>query len=113
MFNSQLNETQRLHSDWWYVAVVVFIAAVSVYDAALVIRCANVIALTEQNPVGQFLIRINGDDPSLFVLLKLAGTTLTVFVLLKMFQEVRRLAVPVAAGVASVQMSLLLYLSFA
>ncbi|NQV28846.1 MAG: hypothetical protein HQ518_31210 [Rhodopirellula sp.] len=113
MITSRLMKTGYCQSDWRYNAVVGFIAAVSVYDAALVLLCAEVIAFTEQNPVGRYLIRINGDDPTLFILLKLIGTALTVLVLLKLFQEFRHLAVPVAAGVASVQMSLLLYLSFA
>ncbi|MBL6706699.1 MAG: hypothetical protein ISQ06_11340 [Planctomycetaceae bacterium] len=113
MISLHLKATEFRRSDWWYNATVGFIAAVSIYDAALVILYANVIALTEQNPVGQYLIRINGDDPSLFVTLKLIGTALTVTVLLLLFQNLRHLAVPVVTGVASAQMSLLLYLSFA
>jgi hypothetical protein len=113
MITSRLKETAIRDSAWWYNAIISFIAAVSIYDAALVILCADVIALTEQNPVGQYLIRINGDDPSLFVLLKLVGTSVAVLVLLKLFQDFRHLAVPVATGVASAQMWLLLYLSFA
>lgn len=100
-------------SGWWYNAIVGFIALVSIYDAALVVRYADVIAFTEQNPVGQYLIMMNGDDPSLFLLLKLAGTATTVVVLLKLFQGFRSLAIPVVTGVATAQLSLLLYLSFA
>jgi hypothetical protein len=113
MISLHLKATEFRRSGWWYNATVGFIAAVSIYDAALVILYANVIAFTEQNPVGQYLIRINGDDPSLFVILKLIGTALTVAVLLLLFQNLRHLAVPVVTGVASAQMSLLLYLSFA
>lgn len=113
MLLAHLEKTKFRRSDWWYNAIVGFIAAVSIYDAALVVILADVIAFTEQNPVGRYLIKINGDDPSLFVLLKLIGTALTVVVLLELFQTVRRLAIPVATGVASVQMSLMLYLSFA
>lgn len=113
MLSLHLEETELRRSDWWYHGVVGFIAAVSIYDAALVVLVADVIAFTEQNPLGRYLIRINGDDPTLFVLLKLLGTALTVVVLLELFQRFRRLAVPVAAGVASAQMWLLLYLSFA
>lgn len=113
MLISAMEDSQSCRPDWWYNLVIGFIAAVSVYDAALVLWCANVISFTEQNPVGQFLIQINGGDPTLFVLLKLVGTTLTVLALRRLFQQFRHLAVPVVAGVASVQMSLLLYLSFA
>lgn len=108
-----LTKSESRSSDLQYYGIVGFIAAVSIYDAALVLIYADVIAATEQNPVGSYLIAINGDDPSLFVVLKLIGTGLTVVVLLEMFQKLRHLAVPVAAGVASAQMSLLLYLSFA
>lgn len=108
-----LTTSESHSSDWRYNAIVGFIAAVSIYDAALVVLYADVIAATEQNPIGSYLIAINGDDPSLFVLLKLMGTALTVVVLLELFQKLRHLAVPVVAGVASAQMSLLLYLSFA
>jgi len=113
MLNIHPQKIGLFRSDWWYNATVGFIAFVSIYDAALVVLCSNVIAATEQNPVGRYLIAINGDDPSLFVLLKLIGTALTVVVLLELFQKLRHLAVPVATGVASAQMSLLLYLSFA
>lgn len=110
MMSLQPQDAEFRRSNWCYNAVVGFIVAVSVYDAALVILCADVISFTEQNPVGRYLIRINGDDPSLFLLLKLIGTAMTVTVLLKLFQEFRHLAVPV---VASAQLSLLLYLSLA
>lgn len=113
MFASKTEKSGLGRPGRWYNLVIGFIAAVSVYDAALVIWCANVIAFTEQNPVGRYLIAINGGDPTLFVLLKLAGTTLTVLALRQLFRQFRHLAVPVATGVASVQMSLLLYLSFA
>lgn len=113
MFTSVIQVNRITRPDRWYNLLVGFIAAVSVYDAALVILCADVIAFTEQNPVGQYLIRINGDDPTLFILLKLLGTTLTVVALRRLFQRFRHLAVPVVTGVASVQMTLLLYLSFA
>tara|TARA_R110002072_G_scaffold302354_1_gene484865 strand:+ start:42970 stop:43311 length:342 start_codon:yes stop_codon:yes gene_type:complete len=113
MMSLQLQDAEFRRLNWCYNVVVGFIAAVSVYDAALVIQCADVISFTEQNPVGRYLIRINGDDPTLFLLLKLIGTALTVTVLLKLFQEFRHLAVPVVTGVASAQLSLLLYLSLA
>lgn len=108
-----LTTSESRPSGWLYKVVVGFIAVVSLYDAALVVLYADVIAATEQNPIGSYLIAINGDDPSLFVLLKLIGTALTVVVLLELFQKLRHLAVPVVTGVASAQMSLLLYLSFA
>ena len=108
-----LTKSESRFSDLQYYVIVGFIASVSIYDAVLVVLYADVIAATEQNPVGSYLIAINGDDPSLFVVLKLIGTALTVVVLLELFQKLRHLAVPVVTGVASAQMSLLLYLSFA
>lgn len=96
-----------------YSVFVSFIAAVSLYDAALVLYYSDCIIYLEENPVGLFLIKYNDGNPLLFVLLKLVGTGLVVTALLRLFSCFRNLAVPVVTGVASVQMALLLYLSFA
>lgn len=113
MLNIYPLEIELFRLGWWYNATVVFIAFVSIYDAALVVHCSDVIAATEQNSVGSYLITINGNDPGLLAPLKLISTTLTVVVLFELFQKLRHLADPAATGVASAQMSLLIYLPFA
>ena len=96
-----------------YSAFVSFIAAVSLYDAALVLYYSDCIVYLEENPVGLFLITCNDGNPSLFVAVKLLGTGIVVATLLRLFARFKNLAFPVVTGVASVQMALLLYLSFA
>lgn len=108
-----LNPIRRKLTLRSYSVFVGFIAAVSLYDAALVLHYSDCIIDMEKNPVGLFLIKYNGGNPFLFVLVKLVGTGLVVAALLRLFARSRSLAVPVVTGVASVQMALLLYLSFA
>jgi len=107
----QLLASVRRSDSGAYAIGVGFIVAVSLYDAWLVVLYADSILWHEQNPVGLFLLRLNGGDPSLFVSLKLFGTLIVAAVLCWLFRTLRRLAVPVTVGVASVQATLLLYLS--
>ncbi len=88
----------------------IWIAVVSVHDAVLVLIHREVIGQLERNPLGRWLIRLQGGDIWLFVLLKLAGTALVCSLLVKWYQYRPRVAVAVAATVACFQLCLLLYL---
>lgn len=90
---------------WW------FIAAVSIYDAYLVILYQNVIINMEENPVGQYLIRMNGGDVTLFVVSKATGTLLVLGVLATLYRFRRIWAYLVAAGLSAYQFGLLMYLT--
>jgi hypothetical protein len=87
--------------------------AVSVHDAMLVVLNADVIAEIEQNPLGRWLIELQGGEIWLFVVLKLVGTAVVCAVLVTLYQFRARLALAAGSGVAAFQMVLLCYLTFA
>ena len=90
-----------------------FVAAVSVHDAMLVVLNSNVIGEVEQNPVGRWLIELQGGDVWLFVSLKLVGTAVVCGVLVTLYEYRTRLALASGSGVAAFQAGLLWYLTFA
>lgn len=90
-----------------------FVAAVSVHDAMLVALNANVIGEVEQNPVGRWLIELQGGDVWLFVSLKLVGTAIVCAALVTLYEFRAHLALAASGGVAAFQMGLLWYLTFA
>ena len=89
------------------------VAAVSVHDAMLVVLHADIISEVEQNPVGRWLIELQGGDVWLFVSLKLVGTAIVCAVLVTLYEYRTRLALAASSGVASFQAGLLWYLTFA
>ena len=93
-----------------FVACCVWIAAISVHDAVLVVIHHEVIDQYEQNPLGRWLIQWHGGDVWLFVLVKFAGTALVCAVLVRLYQHRSSVAVTVAATIAGFQLLLLLYL---
>jgi hypothetical protein len=94
-----------------YVGLCAWIAGVSVHDAVLVVVHHNLISQTEQNPVGRWLIDVQGDI-WLFVSLKLAGTAVVCTVLVRLYRYRHRLAFVVALAVACFQLWLLIHLHF-
>ena len=93
-----------------FTACCVWISAVSLHDAVLVIVHHEVITQLEQNPLGRWLLHWHGGDVWLFVSVKFAGTALVCAVLVKLYQHHAVVAVTVAAAVAGFQLLLLLYL---
>jgi hypothetical protein len=91
--------------------LVLFITAVSVHDAVLVLMNEDVIAQEERNPVGRWLIAQGGGGAWLFVAVKLLGTAFVGAVLLALYRTRPSAALSVAAGLACFQLGLLLYLS--
>lgn len=94
-------------------ACCLFVAAVSVHDAMLVILNANVIGEVERNPVGRWLIEMQGGEVWLFVLSKLVGTAIVCAVLVTLYEFRAHLALAASSGVAAFQAGLLWYLTFA
>jgi len=90
-----------------------FVAAVSVHDAMLVVVNACVIGEVERNPVGRWLIELQGGEVWLFVLLKLVGTAVVCAVLVTLYEFRTRLALIASSGVAAFQVGLFCYLTFA
>ncbi|RPH77593.1 MAG: hypothetical protein EHM77_07830 [Planctomycetaceae bacterium] len=93
-----------------FLALVLFIASVSVHDAALVAVNQDVIYEMEQNPLGRWLIALDSGSVSLFILVKMAGTAVVCAVLGSLFEYSRRLGFAVAWPIAIFQGGLLAYL---
>ena len=100
-------------SELMIVTCSLFVAAVSVHDAMLVVINDDIITQVERNPIGRWLIGLQGGDVWLFVCLKLVGTAVVCAVLLTLHELSERLALLASGGVAVLQLILLSYLSFA
>ena len=94
-----------------FAGLLLFIAAVSVHDAMLVVLHDEVIAEVEENPMGRWLIERGGGDVWLFVAVKLLGTSLVCAILTALYPRWTRAAFVAAAAIACFQLGLLLYLS--
>ena len=94
----------------WFPACWSFIGMVSAFDTYLIDRFGDVLVTLEENPVGMFLINLNGGNVSVFIRLKLAGTVLVMSVLAGLYFYHRRWSFPVTASVAAFQFGLLFYL---
>ncbi len=90
----------------------VLVAAISVHDALLVVVNHDVIGDVEQNPMGCWLLTLNGGEVGLFVVVKLATTALVCVLLIDLYECWRRGGLMVVAGVAGFQTVLLGYLTF-
>jgi hypothetical protein len=89
-----------------------FVAAVSVHDASLIVVNYQVIGETEQNPVGRWLLEIQDGAVALFVVVKLAGTALVCALLVTLFRHSQRIGTIAVVGLAAFQLMLLCYLTF-
>ena len=89
-----------------------FIAAVSVYDAWLVMLYQVCIVDVELNPVCLFIMT-SGHDIAGFLLAKAIGTTAVLVILIALYTHAPRLAYPVIGVVSAFQMALLLFLNLA
>lgn len=88
-----------------------FVAAVSVYDAYLVVKYKNVILDTEQNPICLYLISLDVRNMSVFLPAKFVGTMCVIMVLTGLYRQERQMWFPVTAGLATFQLWLLCYLT--
>lgn len=93
-----------------FAVLMLFIAAVSVHDAALVAVNSDVIAEMEQNPIGRWLIEWNAGSVTLFIGVKLLGTSLVCAFLASLYEYSRRVGMAVTLPLAVFQACLLTYL---
>ena len=93
-----------------FIGLWIFIIGVSVHDGYLVLSNRWIMYEEEQNPVGRWLIRINGGDIWLLLLAKAAGTILVGMLLLLLRASVPRVAFAVCLAVAIFQLLLLCWL---
>lgn len=94
-----------------FAACCLFVAAVSVHDATLVVLNDGVIVQEEQNPLGRWLLDLQGGEVWLFVLVKLVGTAVVCATLITLYRHRQRIGMAVAVALAAFQLALLSYLS--
>lgn len=95
----------------WYPLLCLFILAVSLYDTYLIVEFSESLIYMEENPVGQWLIRVAHGEVGVFVRVKLAGTLIVLLALAMLRRFQRKQSVPVSVSVASFQAGLFTYLS--
>ncbi len=87
------------------------IASVGAVDTFLTLKYRDVMFVVEKNPVGRFLIALNGNDVTLFVVCKIAGTYLALGVLAWIGLHIRRtISYAVIVPIAVAQLALVCYL---
>lgn len=94
----------------WLWMLLVFVAAVSVHDAALVVLNHEVILQYERNPIGRWLIEANGGAVWMFAAVKLFCTALVCTLVVRVFEWREHHGLAVAGGLAGFQALLLIYL---
>ena len=91
---------------------ILFIIFVSVIDIYWLIRNQSIISEIELNPVGQFLILIDGGKVDLFIICKIIGTSICIGVLYNIFKVNKTKGLIIAGAIAIFQLFLLLFLYF-
>ncbi len=97
----------------WFPLLITLIAAVSLYDTALIVVFSDSIGVMEQNPMGRWLLNIGDGNVWLFVRAKVAGTITVLALLTLMYSRRSRKAFPVTSSIAAYQTGLFTYLTFA
>lgn len=94
-----------------FALLLLFVGAVSVHDAALVVLLEDLIHDFEQNPLGRWLIELAQGGVWLFVLVKLFSTAIVGAAQVMIYQWRPHMALAITTALAGFQLTLLLYLS--
>ncbi len=86
------------------------IGGVSLIDTWLIVRHAEILQVTEENPVGRLLLHVGNGDVSLFVACKLLGTVVVLTTLIWLSSNYSQIAQPVTRCITAFQCWLLWYL---
>jgi hypothetical protein len=93
-----------------FMAVWLFIIAVSVYDGFCVIAARSTIQSVERNPIGRWLIKANSGDIWLLLAAKTIGTVIAASLLLWLHSIRPHIGWIVCVSVAGIQLLLLCWL---
>ena len=105
VFKMQLNKSSAFVDFLCFV-----IGMISAIDLYWIGKTRCVIAEHEQNPVGTYLIGLDGGDVSLFMAAKFAGTMLALYIILTLKRLRFRHTILIASLIALAQIALLIYL---
>lgn len=106
---TEQNGPRRL---WLFASLWLFVIFVSVLDGYLAIRFRHELHTTELNPMGRWLIQLNGGQVWVLLAAKFVGTVAAATAVLVLYSRRPRLGMTVAAFIAAFQLWLLWYLLF-
>jgi hypothetical protein len=101
------------HRGWLrctFLALWLFVIAVSAIDGYLAFRHRSTILTFELNPIGRLLIQWNGGGVTYLLIAKFAGTVAACAILLLLWKASANLALIVAIALAGAQLLLLIFL---
>ncbi len=103
----------KIASFYLYLTCLCVILSVSVYDTYWTLKMREIIATTEENPLGVWLMNVDNGDVSLFITCKMAGTILVIlFLVFYYLFGTRRMAWLCTSGLMCFQIWLFMYLTF-
>ena len=94
------------------MALWLFIGAVAAYDVYLSIKYQEILQYQELNPLGRWLLELDGGSVAVFMGCKFLGTLVVLGVIQLLYFYRRRLGLAVATAMASVQVAVGLFLLF-
>ena len=94
----------------WFHLYCITIATISALDIYWLSKYRS--GITEQNPLGKYLIALDGGDISLFILFKILGTFAVIGILYILWSYKSRYGIVVAISITIAQCILLFYLVF-
>jgi hypothetical protein len=103
---------RRRRETMWLAALWLFIGIVAAYDTYLSIKYQETLRFQELNPLGQWLLHFDGGSVAIFMGCKFLGTLIALGTILLLFHYKRRMGLTVATALASVQLALMMYLTF-
>ena len=105
IFKMQLKEKNTTFDALCFV-----IGIISAIDLYWIGKTRCVIQEHEENPLGTYLIGLDGGDVSLFMAVKFAGTMLALYILLRLKRAKFRHTILITSLIALGQIALLIYL---
>ena len=106
-------QSDRDKAGWMVIgALTAIILVVAINDVYWSFKTQEVLYESEQNPIGTWLIEMDGGDIALFMTAKMVGTMVVVMAIPLIYTIRRRIAQAVAGVLALFQSMLFLYLNF-
>ena len=93
----------------WFPILWSFVGVVSAIDTYLTFRFKDLMWQLESNPVGRYLIAVDGGSVNVFIRTKVAGTIVVLSVLAALHVYRRRWSFPITASIAAFQFALIVY----
>lgn len=93
----------------FFSALWFWIVFVSSYDAYLTVRLRHVIQDSEENPIARYIMSLDDWDVSMFIGIKMFGTSLALWILIWLYVVNKKYGITVAVAIAFFQGCLMYY----